>query len=74
MKIFFCHLCSCTKHELSSFKSGNLRCERCMRRNKERCYHHDVCDTTLMAKVLQDLEQEVGQYLADHGKAFDEVQ
>jgi hypothetical protein len=73
-KIFFCHLCSCTKHELSSFRSGNLRCERCKRRNKERCYHHDVCDTTLTAKVLLDLEQEVGQYLAEYGKAFDEVQ
>ncbi len=46
MKIFFCHLCSCTKHNLASYKTGDDRCNRCKRRNRGKCYHIEVCDTT----------------------------
>jgi hypothetical protein len=35
IKEYFCHLCSCTKHKLTSLNVGNLRCDRCKRRDKK---------------------------------------
>ncbi len=72
-KKHFCHLCSCTKDSLTSYKIGNLRCNRCKRRNKSKCYHHPVCDTVNVAALLELLEEELGQYHQAHGKTYEEV-
>jgi hypothetical protein len=35
MKTFFCHLCSCTKHNLTSYNTDNNRCDRCKKRDRK---------------------------------------
>jgi hypothetical protein len=73
MKTYFCHLCSCTKHKLVSYNTGNDRCDRCKRRDKNKCYHHEVCDSTRTEMLLQDLEKCVGEYYESYKEQFDEI-
>jgi hypothetical protein len=72
-KHFFCTLCSCSRDQLLSFKIGENRCERCKRRNKRKCFHHDVCDSIKVEALLQELEAELGDYYSRNGKQFDDV-
>jgi len=74
MKTYFCHLCSCTKHKLLSYKTGEERCDRCKRRGKDKCYHTPVCDSTRMEMLLQDLESSVGEYYEKYKNDFHNVQ
>jgi hypothetical protein len=62
MKHFFCHLCSCTKHQLTSYNTDESRCDRCTNSNREKCYHIEVCDSTRTEMLLRDLESSVGDY------------
>ncbi len=70
---YFCTLCCCSKDELVSYKSGEQRCDRCKRRNKEKCYHHPVCDTVQVSVLLSQLEDQLGEYYEQHGSYYDEV-
>jgi hypothetical protein len=69
----FCHLCSCTSHSLLSYHTGESRCERCIRRDNGKCYHHEACDTIKVAELLQKLEEELNSYHALHRTKYDEV-
>jgi len=62
-KKFFCHLCACTKNNLVSFNVGESRCERCKRRGRAKCYHHEVMETTLTQQLLHDLQDELLAYV-----------
>ena len=62
MKHFFCHLCSCTKHNLTSYNTDEDRCDRCKKRNRKKCYHIEVCHSTRTEALLEDLESSVGEY------------
>ena len=72
-KTFFCTLCPCTKNSLISYKVDGNRCARCQRRNKRKCYHHDVCDSLSVPLLLQRLEESIGTYHQRHRKAFEAV-
>jgi hypothetical protein len=74
MKHYFCHLCSCTKHCLASFRTNENRCERCLKRNRTKCYHIEVCDSTRTEMLLHDLEYSVGEYYETYKKDFHLVQ
>jgi hypothetical protein len=41
-KLLFCSMCECTKHELYDIKRGELRCDMCKTKEKERCMHWSV--------------------------------
>ncbi len=69
-KEFFCTLCTCTKHTLTSYKTDDERCDRCKGRQKKKCYHHAVCDSVTVPFLLQCLEEEVGNYFERHGRTF----
>jgi hypothetical protein len=73
-KNFFCHLCSCDRHSLTSFQVNELRCDRCKANNRMKCHHHQVCDNVSVEMILDELEQQLGQYYASHGHTFDEIQ
>jgi len=72
-KTYFCHLCPCTKHSLVSYKAGDDRCGRCKLKDRKKCYHHDICDQVNVAKLLSDLEAQLGSYYERHGKQFHEI-
>ncbi len=73
-KNFFCHLCSCDRHSLTFFQVNELRCERCKANSRMKCHHHQVCDNVSVEMILDELEQQLGQYYASHGHTFDEIQ
>jgi len=73
MKNFFCHLCSCTKHQLVSYTVGNNRCDRCQRRNRDKCYHHSVCDSISTEKLLAELEEQLFGYIEKCSKSYEEI-
>jgi len=72
-KRFFCTFCSCTKENLLSYRELADRCDRCKRRNKDRCYHHDVLDTITVTRLLEELEKVLAHYNERHGKTYAEV-
>ena len=72
-KLFFCTFCPCTKNTLLSYKINDDRCARCKRRNKMKCYHHDMCDSVSVPALLHALEQELGTYYEQHKKTFQAV-
>jgi hypothetical protein len=43
-KVLFCTMCECTKHDLYDFNMGELRCERCKSKGREKCRHWSVND------------------------------
>ncbi len=73
MKTFFCHLCSCTKHQLVSYNIGENRCDRCQRRNREKCYHHPVCDSISTEKLLAELEEQLFGYIERYSKSYEDI-
>lgn len=73
MKTYFCHLCNCSKHWLSAFKVGEERCNRCKNKEREKCYHHAVCDTISTLKFVEELEVMYSEYLEKYKKKFNEV-
>ena len=70
---FFCTLCPCTKDTLISFKVDDLRCDCCNRGKKSKCYHHDVCDSITVSRLLSDLEAELGDYYKKYKKQYDVI-
>jgi hypothetical protein len=58
---FFCTLCSCTRDTLLLYNMGDLHCDRCKRRGKSKCYHHDACDSVTVSELLFDLQAELGE-------------
>jgi hypothetical protein len=72
-KTFFCHLCDCTKNTLVSYNVNELRCDRCKRRGKPKCYHHKVCDEVYVNAMVDDLEQQLGKYYDRHGRTYEEI-
>jgi hypothetical protein len=72
-KEYFCTFCPCTKNNLISYKLNDERCDRCKQRNKNKCYHHAVCDSVAVPVLLQCLEDELGKYYEEHGKEFSVV-
>jgi len=72
-KTHFCHLCPCTKNELTSYSIGEERCSRCKKRGRLKCYHHRVCDTVSVKALLDDLEAQLGLYYERHGKHYKEI-
>jgi hypothetical protein len=73
MKTYFCHLCSCTKHNLVSYNFGDSRCDRCKERGRDKCYHHAVCDSTSTKQLLLDLEGQYNEYLEKHQSTFHDI-
>jgi hypothetical protein len=37
-----------------------------------KCHHHEVCDTSSVEMMLQELECQLGQNHATHGKTYDD--
>jgi hypothetical protein len=72
-KTMFCHLCACTKDSLASFFVGEFRCDRCKRRDRKKCYHHTLCDSVSVPKLLRDLECKLGAYHERHGKTYQQI-
>jgi hypothetical protein len=72
-KTMFCHLCSCTKDSLTSYFVDEFFCDRCKRRERKRCYHHTVCDSVSVPKLLQELESKLGAYHKRHGKTYQQI-
>ncbi len=70
---FFCHLCSATRHDLVRWKEGFGCCSRCTRQGKFKCYHHTVCDSTTVNRLILDLENTPDEYLQLHGKHYEEI-
>jgi hypothetical protein len=70
---FFCHLCSATHHDLTSWREGTSRYSTCKGRKKLKCYHHRVCDSTTVEALLADLEVSLDDYLRRNGKHYEEV-
>lgn len=67
-KTLFCHLCSCSKNMLTSHSVLDSRCDCCKHRNREKCYHHEVCDSVRVTALLDDLERQLGNYYETHKK------
>jgi hypothetical protein len=65
---FFCHLCSWAKDHLASFCVNEFHCDHCKRKDRLKCYHHEVCESTPTKQQLLDLEEEMTQYFACFGK------
>jgi hypothetical protein len=40
---------------------------------RKQCYHHDICNQVNVAKLLCDLEAQLGSYYEGHGKHFHEI-
>jgi hypothetical protein len=72
-KNFFCHLCTCTKSTLTSYVVDNMRCDRCKKRNKHKCYHSKVCDSVSVPKMLEELTQHLGEYYTKYGKTYEDI-
>jgi hypothetical protein len=72
-KTYFCHLCCCDRHNLTSYKVNEFRCNRCKKRNRVKCHHHEVCDNVRVDQLLQELEQQLGNYYNTHGKTFEDI-
>eukprot|EP00978_Attheya_sp_CCMP212_P029274 scaffold103475_cov67-Attheya_sp.AAC.3 len=41
-KVLFCNMCECTKHELYTVDEGNLVCDKCKKRGRNKCMHWSV--------------------------------
>ncbi|MFN9981671.1 MAG: hypothetical protein ACK53Y_17225, partial [bacterium] len=50
-----------------------MRCDRCKRRGKPKCYHHKVCDEVYVNAMVDDLEQQLGKYYDRHGRTYEEI-
>jgi hypothetical protein len=72
-KTFFCTFCPCTENSLIHYKVDGDRCMRCQRRNRRKCYHHDVCDSVAVPVLLEKLEDTIGTYYQRHRKTFEAV-
>jgi hypothetical protein len=73
MKNYFYHLCSCTKHQSVSYNVGDNHCDRCQRRNRDKCYHHSNCDSLLTEKLLTELEGQLMAYIERVSKSYEDV-
>jgi hypothetical protein len=49
------------------------RCHRCKSREKQRCYHHDVCDNVNIQSLLCDLELQLGSYYEHHQNHYRDI-
>jgi hypothetical protein len=58
---------------LVSYNVNELRCDRCKRRGKPKCYHHKVCDEVYVNAMVDDLEQQLGKYYDRHGRTYEEI-
>jgi hypothetical protein len=70
---FFCLFCSCSQHQLVSYKVGEHHCNHCKRRNKNKCYHHCVCDSIQVPVLLDNLNNELGDYYKKYGSHYEAV-
>ena len=43
-----CHCCNITSADLTKFKSGQARCNRCKSKGRAKCYHWDVTDSVFV--------------------------
>jgi len=72
-KTFFCTFCPCTENSLIHYKVDGDRCVRCQRRNRRKCYHHDVCDSVALPVLLEKLDETIGTHYQWHRKTFEAV-
>jgi hypothetical protein len=42
-------------------------------KNKLKCYHHQVCDSTTVERLVADLENSLDKYLMLYGKQYEEI-
>ena len=42
---FPCHCCFIMSSQLIEFKTNELRCDKCKEKNRNRCYHWQMCDS-----------------------------
>lgn len=47
-----CHCCNIKSAELTKFKSGESRCDRCKSKGREKCYHWNVTDSVYVSVSL----------------------
>jgi hypothetical protein len=72
-KNFFCHICACTKSTLTAYLVENMRCDRCKKQNKLKCYHWKVCDDVNISKMREDLTVHLGDYYKKYGKRYHDI-
>lgn len=53
----WCHLCACTGNKIASFLVDDNRCDSCIQKNRECCYHWPVGDEDSVRHFQQELEQ-----------------
>ena len=41
---YFCYLCGCTSQNCAKYKTGILRCSRCVENNEDQCFHYKIDD------------------------------
>ena len=70
----FCHCCTCRRSEKANYKQGASRCERCISKNKQNCYHHDVCDNELLEHHRVELAVHLGENLEEHYHTYDKIE
>ena len=58
---------------LTSYFVEDSRCDRCKRRQKQKCFHRSVCDRVSVRSMIDDLEIQLGKYYDRHGKTYDEI-
>jgi hypothetical protein len=46
------------------------RCKRCIDLNKEKCYHHTICDSNYLQKSSEELDSLLEEYERIHNKSF----
>jgi hypothetical protein len=72
-KTHFCHLCACTSNSLTSYNVDTEHCLRCKKKGREKCYHHEVCDSIRVDSFCKDLEVQLGSYFERHGKQYHDI-
>jgi hypothetical protein len=56
-----------------SWKEGREHCNQCLEKNKMKCYHHLVCDSTTVEALLSDLEESLDEYLNTNRVEYAEI-
>jgi hypothetical protein len=72
-KTHFCHLCACTRNSLTSYNVDTEHCLHCKKKGREKCYHHEVCDSVRVDSLRNDLEVQLGSYCEPHGKRYHDI-
>jgi len=70
---FFCHVCPCSSRDILYYKVERNRCERCIRKGNEKCFHWSVGDEATIENFQQILRAELGDYIETIGATIEDI-